>query len=123
MPRLARVVVPGIPHHVTQRGDRRMATFLCEERYQVYLDLMAEWCDERGVDVWAYCLMPNHVHIVAVPAMEQSLRLGIGEAHRYACAPAGSTPSVGVRSVDEATLLSTRTRTARRHQPMRTQWP
>jgi len=51
MSRLARVVVPGIPHHVTQRGNRRMPTFLCEEDYQVYLDLMAEWYDERGVEV------------------------------------------------------------------------
>ena len=43
---------------------------------------MAEWCEERGVDVWAYCLIPNHVHLIVVPATEQSLRLGIGEAHR-----------------------------------------
>ena len=82
MARLARVVVPGIPHRVTQRGNRRMPTFLCEEDYQVYLDLMAEWCDKRGVGVWAYCLMPDHVHMIAVPATEQSLRLGVGEAHR-----------------------------------------
>ena len=53
MPRLVRVVVPGIPHHVTQRGNRRMPTFLRDEDYQVYLDVMVEWCDERGVDVWA----------------------------------------------------------------------
>ena len=59
-----------------------MPTFLCDEDYQTYLDLMAEWCGERGVDVWAYCLMPNHVHMIAVPATEQSLGLGIGEAHR-----------------------------------------
>ena len=59
-----------------------MPTFLCEEDYQVYLDLMAQWCEERGVEVWAYCLMPNHFHMIAVPATEQSLRLGIGEARR-----------------------------------------
>ena len=82
MPRLARVVVPGIPHHVTQRGNRRMHTFLREADYRVYLDLMAQWCGERGVDIWAYCVMPNHVHMIAAPATEQSLRLGIGEAHR-----------------------------------------
>ena len=52
MPRLARAVVPGIPHHVTQRGNRPMAAFLCDEDYQAYVDLMAEWCDERGVDIW-----------------------------------------------------------------------
>jgi len=59
MPRLARVVVPGIPHHVTQRGNRRMPTFVCDEDYVTYTGLMAEWCEERGVEVWAYCLMPN----------------------------------------------------------------
>ncbi len=59
-----------------------MPTFLRDEDYQLYLDLMAEWCDTRGVEVWAYCLMPNHVHLVVVPATEQALRLGIGEAHR-----------------------------------------
>jgi len=48
MPRLATAVVPGIPHHVTQRGNRPKRTFLCDEDYQLYLDLMAEWCGERG---------------------------------------------------------------------------
>ena len=82
MPRLARIVVPGIPHHVTQRGNRRMPTFFCDDDYATYLELMAHWCAERGVEVWAYCLMPNHVHLIAAPAAERSLGLGIGEAHR-----------------------------------------
>ena len=82
MPRLARVVIPSIPHHVTQRGNRRQQTFLCDEDYQAYLDLMAHWCDECGVDVWAYCLMPNHVHLIAAPAVEAALCRAIGEAHR-----------------------------------------
>jgi len=59
-----------------------MDTFLCDEDYQTYLELMAEWCAERGVHVWAYCLMPNHVHLIAVPDAEDSLRRGVGEAHR-----------------------------------------
>ena len=82
MPRLARVVIPSIPHHVTQRGNRRQQTFFCDEDYQAYLDLMAHWCDECGVDVWAYCLMPNHVHLIAAPAVEAALCRAIGEAHR-----------------------------------------
>lgn len=82
MARLARVVVPGYPHHVTQRGNRRQQTFFCEEDYTAYLELMAEWCKVRGVQIWAYCLMPNHVHLIAVPATEAGLRLAIGEAHR-----------------------------------------
>jgi putative transposase len=82
MARIARVVVPGVPHHVTQRGNRRQVTFFEEEDYRVYRNLMAEWCDRCQVEVWAYCFMPNHVHLVAVPAYADSLRLALGEAHR-----------------------------------------
>ena len=59
MARLARVVVPGVPHHLTQRGNRREATFFNEADYAAYLALMAEWCGRCGVAVWAYCLMPG----------------------------------------------------------------
>ena len=82
MPRIARIIAPGIPHHVTQRGNRRMATFFCDEDYQVYLALMAEWCRKLNVAVWCYCLMPNHIHLIAVPETEEGLRRAIGEAHR-----------------------------------------
>jgi len=82
MARLARVVAPGMPHHVTQRGNRRQDTFFCDDDYRVYLDLMAEWCAHYGVDVWAYCLMTNHVHLICVPETADSLGLAIGEAHR-----------------------------------------
>ena len=82
MARIARVVLPGIPHHVTQRGNRRQPTFFTDKDYQIYLDLMAEWCGRGGVEIWAYCLMPNHVHLIATPTNESGLRLGIGEAHR-----------------------------------------
>ncbi len=82
MPRIARIIAPGIPHHITQRGNRRMDTFFRDEDYQTYLALMAEWCRKCNVAVWAYCLMPNHVHLVAVPESEDGLRLAIGEAHR-----------------------------------------
>ena len=82
MARLARLVVPGLPHHITQRGNRRQQTFFVQGDYAAYLELMAEWCREEGVEIWAYCLMPNHVHLIAVPQSEESLRRGIGEAHR-----------------------------------------
>lgn len=67
---------------MTQRGNRRQDTFFCEEDYEAYVELMAEWCGRNGVEVWAYCLMPNHVHLVAVPRSEEGLRRAIGEAHR-----------------------------------------
>jgi len=59
MARLARLVIPGLPHHVTQRGNRRQQTFFCDEDYAAYLELMAQWCAERGVAIWGYCLMPG----------------------------------------------------------------
>jgi putative transposase len=82
MARLARVVAPGIPHHITQRGNRRMKTFFCEADYREYLHLMAQWCNRCKVQIWSYCLMPNHVHLIAVPEFEDSLHKAIGEAHR-----------------------------------------
>jgi len=82
MARIARVVVPGYPHHITQRGNRRQAVFFTEDDYRVYIKLMAEWCAHFKVEIWAYCLMTNHTHIIAVPADEQGLRKAIGEAHR-----------------------------------------
>jgi putative transposase len=82
MPRIARIIAPGFPHHVTQRGNRRQPTFFSDDDYYSYIDLMAEWCRQYGVLIWAYCLMPNHVHLIAVPKEKDSLHLAIGEAHR-----------------------------------------
>ena len=82
MPRIARIVVPHLPHHVTQRGNRRMKTFFCDEDYLEYLRLLAHWCSRHGNRIWAYCLMPNHVHLIVVPRTADGLRRGIGEAHR-----------------------------------------
>ena len=82
MARLARVIVPGLPHHITQRGNRRQPTFFCEQDYQCYLKLMGQSCGAHQVEIWAYCLMTNHVHLIAVPQSADGLRRAIGEAHR-----------------------------------------
>jgi putative transposase len=82
MARLARLVIPGVPHHVTQRGNRRQETFFNDGDYSAYLELMVEWCGAEGVEIWSYCLMPNHVHLIAVPKSEDGLRRAVGEAHR-----------------------------------------
>lgn len=82
MARLARVVIPGMPHHITQRGNRRQPTFFRDADFTAYLELMATWCEKQAVQVWAYCLMPNHVHLIAVPKRADGLRRAIGEAHR-----------------------------------------
>lgn len=82
MARLSRIVVPGVPLHVTQRGNRRQDTFFCDDDYRLYRELMAEWCGRCGVEVWAYCLMTNHVHLIVVPSSADGLAAAIGEAHR-----------------------------------------
>jgi len=82
MARIARIVVPGYPHHITQRGNRRQETFFSVDDYRQYIDLMAEWCSRCNVDVWAYCSMPNHIHLIAVPQTKEGLRKAIGEVHR-----------------------------------------
>ena len=82
MARIARITAPDYPHHITQRGNRRQTTFFCEDDYLVYLDLMAQWCRHYHVDIWSWCLMPNHVHLIAVPQTTEGLARAIGEAHR-----------------------------------------
>ena len=82
MARLARIVAPGIPHHITQRGNRRLQTFFNDDDYAAYKALLAEGCRAAGVACWAYCLMPNHVHLILTPGDEDGLRAALGEAHR-----------------------------------------
>ena len=83
MARLARIVLPGIAHHVTQRGNRRETTFFTDADYRFYRDLLGEAADAAGTRIWAYCLMPNHVHVVAVPQGEDGLRATFAPVHRH----------------------------------------
>ena len=82
MARLARLVIPGTPYHVTQRGNRRQATFFEDGDFELYRDLLAEAARRCGTQVWAYCLMPNHVHLIVVPADQDGLRRTFADAHR-----------------------------------------
>jgi putative transposase len=82
MARLARVVVPGHPHHVTQRGNGRARTFFSDADYALYRDLLAEYCRAADVEVWAWCLMPNHVHLILVPHDADGLRRALAPLHR-----------------------------------------
>ncbi|HYR84131.1 MAG TPA: transposase [Terriglobia bacterium] len=70
---MARAVLPGVPHHITQRGSRRSDVFLDEVDRHNYLHIFRESCRQFGLRIWAYCLMTNHVHFVAVPEREDSL--------------------------------------------------
>jgi len=82
MARMARLVVPHFPHHITQRGNRRQKTFFCDDDYRFYIQLLSEFSKASGTEIWAYCLMPNHVHLVMVPETEDGLRAALGETHR-----------------------------------------
>ncbi|WP_315741332.1 MULTISPECIES: transposase [unclassified Bradyrhizobium] len=82
MARLARVVVPGLPHHVTQRGNGRARTFFGDDDYALYRDLLATHCLAADVEVWAWCLMPNHVHLILVPSDADGLRRALSRVHR-----------------------------------------
>ena len=82
MARLSRIIVPDTPHHITQRGNRRQDLFVEPGDYALYRDLMGERCKANGVACWAYCLMPNHVHLILTPASVEGLSRAVGEAHR-----------------------------------------
>jgi putative transposase len=82
MARLARLVVPHHPHHVTQRGNRRQDVFFWDADYQAYLELLQQWAVKANTEIWAYCLMPNDVHLVLVPTVADGLRATLGETHR-----------------------------------------
>lgn len=82
MPRVARLVVPGYPHHVTQRGARKQKTFFSDTDYETYIDILGSIKARLDVAIWAYCLMPNHVHVIAVPGHRDGLAQLFGRAHR-----------------------------------------
>jgi putative transposase len=81
MARLPRVVIPNSPHHVTQRGVRRMKVFQSADDYAMYLSLLNEETGEHGVSISTYCLMPNHIHLIATPSNEGALAKAIGNTH------------------------------------------
>ena len=82
MARLARVVAPGYPHHIVQRGNRRQKTFFYETDYSTYIDILSQECTKHHLEILAWCLMPNHVHLIAVPHAKESMAKAIGECHR-----------------------------------------
>jgi len=86
MARLRRFVVPGIPHHVTQRGNGRARVFFRNGDYARYRDWLGEACRTHRVEAWAWVLMPNHVHLILAPADSDGLRRVLAPLHRrYAC--------------------------------------
>ncbi|MDX8405174.1 MAG: transposase [Mariprofundus sp.] len=85
MPRLSRVVFAGLPHHITQRGNRREDVFFNDEDRLAYLEWLHLYCEKHAVDILAYCLMTNHIHLVAVPQAGDGLQKVLKPLHmRYA---------------------------------------
>ena len=78
MPRIARATAVQYPHHLTQRGNNRAGTFFEVDDFQFYLEILKKYAERYMFDIWAYCLMSNHVHILVVPKKEDSLARGIG---------------------------------------------
>ena len=84
MARMARIIVPNIPHHLTQRGNYRQIVFDTNNDRVQYLSWIKEYSERYGLKVWAYCLMDNHVHFIVVPSDTDSLAKTFNQAHmRY----------------------------------------
>jgi putative transposase len=82
---MARAVAVGIPHHITQRGNYRQVIFERDDDYRKYLEWLKYYSEKCLLKIWAYCLMSNHVHFVAVPGSEESMARTFNTLHmRYA---------------------------------------
>ena len=81
MSRIARIALTGVPYHITQRGNGRQQVFFHSADYRLYLDLLAHHAQAVDLRLWAYCLMPNHVHLVARPERPESMACALGRTH------------------------------------------
>jgi len=82
MPRCERIVLPGIPHHVTQRGNNHQPIFLDDEDRYLYVEILKDRCRLYSLQVLGHCLMTNHVHLAVIPGCADSLSKAIGYSHR-----------------------------------------
>lgn len=84
MPRTARIAIPDVPHHITQRGNNRQDVFFVDDDRRVYLSLLKEQAEKYGLEILGWCLMTNHIHLIGRPAGEDSLAKALGRTHfRY----------------------------------------
>ena len=73
MARLPRIVIPGQPQHIIQRGNNRQNVFTCDEDFQFFRDVIVEASETHGLAIHAYVWMSNHIHVLATPAREESI--------------------------------------------------
>jgi putative transposase len=81
MPRKARIAIPGVPHHITQRGNNRQDVFFVDDDRRVYLSILKEQSEKFGLEILGWCLMTNHIHLIARPSAEDSLAKALGRTH------------------------------------------
>lgn len=81
-PRTARLVAENTPHHILQRGNRRQDVFFSDKDKEAYLKILKEQCHFYDVEIWAYCLMDNHIHLILTPHSENELGKAVGETHK-----------------------------------------
>ncbi len=81
MPRIARIVLEGLPYHITQRGNNKQDVFFVDDDRKVYLEILKQQTEKYGLTIMGYCLMTNHIHLVAIPAQEDSLAKAVGRTH------------------------------------------
>lgn len=112
MGRIARVVAQGIPHHITQRGNARQVVFGDAKDRRVYLKLLRNYAEKYRLRIWAWCLMSNHVHLLAVRETAESLKRTLGQTHhdyaRYRNA------ELGLRAAISGNLATTPARWTRK---------
>lgn len=84
MPRTARIAIPEVPHHITQRDNNRQDVFFVDDDRRVYLSILKEQSKKHGLEILGWCLMTNHIHLIGRPAGEESMAKALGRTHfRY----------------------------------------
>ncbi|NLH17843.1 MAG: transposase [Phycisphaerae bacterium] len=84
MPRTARIAIPDVPVHITQRGNNRQDVFFVDDDRRVYLSILREQSELYGLEVLGWCLMTNHIHLITRPKAADSLAKALGRTHyRY----------------------------------------
>jgi len=81
MPRTLRIAVPQVPHHITQRGNNRQDVFFVDDDRRVYLSILKEQSEKYGLEILGWCLMTNHIHLIARPSTTDSLAKAVGRTH------------------------------------------
>lgn len=73
MPRPKRLIIPFVPHHISQRGNNQRIVFRCDDDRHRYLNLLLKYSKRKNLQILSYCLMTNHIHFVAIPENEKDI--------------------------------------------------